>query len=160
MHIILGMYFSYACFYWLQKVLWYSGPEQKYRKLYTSISQQIMTAFSTYFLFRGLRSAGKIIITVMDQIRLTLEKILMTSSNGSIFRVTGPLWGGIHRSPMDSPLKGYWRGALMFTLICNWTNGWANNRDAGDLRRHRAHYGATVMIITNAITWVDDVHSQ
>ena len=74
MHIILGMYFSYACFYWLQKVLWYSGPKQKYRKLYTSISQQTMTAFSTYFLFRGLRSAGKMIITVMDQIRLTLEK--------------------------------------------------------------------------------------
>ena len=34
----------------------------------------------------------------------------------------------------------------MFPLICSWTNGWTNNRDAGDLRRHRAHYDVTVMV--------------
>ena len=33
----------------------------------------------------------------------------------------------------------------MFSLICAWTNGRVNNRDAGDLRRHRAHYDVTVM---------------
>ena len=27
-----------------------------------------------------------------------------------------------------------------------WTNGWANNRDTGDLRRHRTHYDVTVII--------------
>ena len=32
------------------------------------------------------------------------------------------------------------------SLICAWTNDWLNNRDAGDLRRHRAHYDATVMV--------------
>ena len=32
-----------------------------------------------------------------------------------------------------------------FSLICVWTNGWVNNRDAGDLKRHRAHYDVTVM---------------
>ena len=37
------------------------------------------------------------------------------------------------------------RGTLMFSLICVWTNGWVNNREAGDLRRHRAHYDVTVM---------------
>ena len=52
---------------------------------------------------------------------------------------------GIHRSPVNSPQKGQWHGALMFYLICAWTNGWANNRDAGDLRCHRAHYDVTVM---------------
>ena len=36
--------------------------------------------------------------------------------------------------------------ALMFSLTCARTNGWINNRDAGDLRRHRAHYDATVMV--------------
>ena len=46
---------------------------------------------------------------------------MMTSSNGNIFRVTG-------------------RGAMMFSLICAWINGWVKNRYAGDLRRHRAHY--------------------
>ena len=46
---------------------------------------------------------------------------------------------------MDSPHKGQWRWALMFSLNCAWTNVWANNRDSGDLRRHRTHYGVTVM---------------
>ena len=54
----------------------------------------------------------------------------------------------IHRSPMNFPHKGQWRGALMFSLICGWINGWVNNRGAGDLRRHRAHYDAIVMIYT------------
>ena len=69
---------------------------------------------------------------------------MMTSSNGNIFRVTGPLWG-IHRSPVNSPHKGQWRGTLKFSLICAWTNGWINNLDASDLTRHRAHYDVTVM---------------
>ena len=51
----------------------------------------------------------------------------------------------IQRSPVNSPRKGQWRRALIFSLICAWTNGWANNRDAGDLSRHRAHYNVTVM---------------
>ena len=34
----------------------------------------------------------------------------------------------------------------MFSLICVWTNGWTNNRDAWNLRRHGAHYGITVML--------------
>ena len=29
---------------------------------------------------------------------------------------------GIHRSPVNSPHKGQWRGALMFSLICVWIN--------------------------------------
>ena len=33
----------------------------------------------------------------------------------------------------------------MFSLIYAWINGWVNNREAGDLRRHRAHYDAIVM---------------
>ena len=52
-----------------------------------------------------------------------------------------PFVRGIHRSPENSPHKGQWRGALMFSLICAWINGWINNRKAGDLRRYRAHYG-------------------
>ena len=48
-------------------------------------------------------------------------------------------------SPMDFPHKGQWHGALMCSLICAWTNGWVNNRDVGDLRRHRVNYDVTVM---------------
>ena len=52
----------------------------------------------------------------------------------------------IHRSPVNSPLKGQWRRALMFSLIYAWINGWVSNDEAGDLRRHRAYYDVTVML--------------
>ena len=52
---------------------------------------------------------------------------------------------GIHRSRVDSPHKGQWRGTLMLSLICAWINDWVNKRGAGDLRRHRAHYDVIVM---------------
>ena len=55
----------------------------------------------------------------------------------------------IHRSPVNSPHKGQWRGALMFSLICTRINGWVNNGETGDLRRYRAHYDVTVMGCTN-----------
>ena len=57
-----------------------------------------------------------------------------------------PFVRGIHRFPMNSPHKGQWRGALMFTLICGRINGWVNNREAGDLRRYRAHSDVIVMV--------------
>ena len=56
-----------------------------------------------------------------------------------------PFVRGIHRWPVNSPHKGQWRGALMFSLICVWINGWINNGEAGDLRRYRAHHDVTVM---------------
>ena len=55
-----------------------------------------------------------------------------------------PFVRAIHRFPVNSPHKGQWRGALMFSLICVWISGWVNNREAGDLRRYRAHYDVTV----------------
>ena len=56
-----------------------------------------------------------------------------------------PFVRGILRSPVDSPHKDQWRGALVISLISAWTNGWANNGHAGDLRRHRAHDDVTVV---------------
>ena len=72
---------------------------------------------------------------------------MMTSSNGNIFRVTGPLskeftgnrWIPITKA-RDAEL------ALMFSLICAWINGWLNNRGAGILRLHSAHYDVIVML--------------
>ena len=62
---------------------------------------------------------------------------MKTSSNGNIFRVTGRLCGEFTgpRSPVNSPHKVQWHGALMFSLICVWINDWVNSREAGDLRR-------------------------
>ena len=54
---------------------------------------------------------------------------------------------GIHGSPVNSPHRGQWRGALMFSLIWAWINRWVNNRETGDWRRHRAHYDVIVMTI-------------
>ena len=64
---------------------------------------------------------------------------MMTSSNRNIFWVTGPLCGEF------TAHKGQWREALMFSLICVWINGWVNNGEAGDLRRHHGHYDVNVM---------------
>ena len=68
-------------------------------------------------------------------------------------------------SPVNSPHKGQWRGAMMFTLICARINGWVNNREAGDLRRYHTHYDVIVIQIPHCnrhcyinnysdITWV------
>ena len=70
--------------------------------------------------------------------------LMMTSSNGNISALP-VLYEGNHRSPVDSPQKGQWRGALVFFLICAYTNGCLNNQDVGDLRCHRAHYGVIVI---------------
>ena len=34
-----------------------------------------------------------------------------------------PFVRGMHRWPVNSPHKGQWRGALMFSLICAWIDG-------------------------------------
>ena len=62
---------------------------------------------------------------------------IMTSSNGNIFRVTGHLCGEF------TDHQGQWRRALMFCFIYAWINGWVTNREAGDLRRHRAFHDVT-----------------
>ena len=46
----------------------------------------------------------------------------------------------------NSPHKGQWRGALMFSLNWAWINGGVKKREAGDLRPHLPHYDAIVMI--------------
>ena len=38
----------------------------------------------------------------------------------------------------------------MFSLICTLINGWVNNREAGNLRRHGAYYDVTVITLAGA----------
>ena len=45
--------------------------------------------------------------------------------------------------PGEFPAQRLW--ALIFSLICVWINDWVSNREAGDLRRYRAHYDVIVM---------------
>ena len=65
------------------------------------------------------------------------RSLWMTSSNGDIFRVIGPLRGEF--------TGRQWRGALVFSVICACATGWLNSLNAVELRRHRAHYDITVM---------------
>ena len=67
---------------------------------------------------------------------------MMTSSNGNIFRVTGLLCGGFTGHRWMPRTK-----TLTISMICAWTNRWANNKDNGDLKRYRAHYDVIIMII-------------
>ena len=55
-------------------------------------------------------------------------------------------WPVDYRSPVNSPHKGRWREALIFSLTCVWKNGWVNNGEAGGLRRYRTHYDVNLML--------------
>ena len=71
---------------------------------------------------------------------------MMTSPNGNIFHVTGLLWGEFtgHRwIPLTKASD-----AELWVLLspAPWINGWVNNREAGNFRRHRAHYDVIVMV--------------
>ena len=88
---------------------------------------------------------------------------MMMSSNGNIFRLTGHMCGEFTGPRlMNYPHKVQWRGALMFSLIYVWINGWVNNREASDLRRYCAHYDVTVMkwFLNNFCTLAVEIHPQ
>ena len=100
---------------------------------------------------RHLREGSDAGVPMQRDSNMEKNSHMMTSSNRKLSALLAlcegnrPLWGN---PPVtgDFPHKGQWSGALMFSLICSWTNVWANNRDAGDLGSHHAHYDATVMI--------------
>ena len=95
------------------------------------------------------------VITTIDSVLQYIFKIELVSFYDTLvhddvikwkhFPRYWPFVRRIHRSPVNSPHKGQWRGALMFSLICIWINSWVNNPEAGDLRRHRAHCYVSVM---------------
>ena len=66
---------------------------------------------------------------------------------------------GIHWSLVNSRHKGQRRGALMFSLICDWTNGWENSREAGDLRLYHAHHIIVMTFWCLAISRPSDDHN-
>ena len=82
-----------------------------------------------------------------DQICKT--NIMMTSSNGTIFRVTGPLCEEFTGEfPSQRPVTQ----RFDIFCVCAWINCWVNNREAGDLRRRRPHYDVAVMLFCASFT--------
>ena len=71
----------------------------------------------------------------------------MTPSNGNIFRVIGPLCGEFTDHLWIPLTKAGDAELWCFLWSTPWINGWINNREAGDLRRHRTHYDVNVMAI-------------
>ena len=71
--------------------------------------------------------------------------IISSSSNGKnpafLARCTGnsPVTGDF---PSQRPVTR----SFDVSTICAWMNCWVNNREAGDLRRQRAHYVGTAML--------------
>ena len=96
--------------------------------------------FMVHSLMYWFGYAADISMQTESRFAVQIIKYMMTSPNGTILRVTGPLCGDEFPSH-----KCQWRGALMFSLICPWTKIWVNNREAGGLRRHPAHYNVIVM---------------
>ena len=68
---------------------------------------------------------------------------MMTSSNGNIFRVTGPLFTGEFHA--QRAVTGSFD--VFFDLQLSWTD----NREAGDLRRHRAHYDVIAQCVMHKL---------
>ena len=77
------------------------------------------------------------------------QKSMMTSSNGNIFRVPGLLCG-------NTPVTGEFPAQRPVTQSFGvfFDLRWANNGDAGDLRRHRAHYDVIVMFNTRRLVYM------
>ena len=71
--------------------------------------------------------------------------IIVTSSNGNIFRVILAICVGNSPVTGEFPAQRPVTRGFGVSLICAWINGWVNNRGASDFRRHRAHYDVTLM---------------
>ena len=87
----------------------------------------------------------------------TKKICMMTSSNGNIFRVTGPLCGeftGPGEFPAQRPVTLSFDVFFDLRLI----NDWVNNREAGDLRRYRGHYDVIVMRLWSSLIHISDIY--
>ena len=103
----------------------------------STVGLQLISNTNT-MIYLALNSTGPLTGTIKLFVHVNVIK-------WKLFPRYWPFVWGIHRSPVNSPHKGQWRGALMFSLICAWINSRVNNREAGDLRHHRAHYDVVVM---------------
>ena len=66
------------------------------------------------------------------QMEIYSELLALCSGNSSV--------------PIEFPSQRLVTRSFDVSLICTWPNGCVNNRNDGDLRRHRAHYDVNVVI--------------
>ena len=95
--------------------------------------------YGTGIEFLPLRRHGAVIVAFIP------ADDMMTSSNGNIFCVTGPLCGEFTGHRWIPLTKASDAELWCFLWSAPWINGWVSNREAGDLRRHHAHDDVSVM---------------
>ena len=145
--------------------IWYNAPMFCREAIFVKYCSTIVSCMSWLTLLRLLTARGKIVVKwdYYEEMGYCMSDIISLWNTTTYtpdgwqnhddvikwkhFPRNWPFVRGIHRSPVNSSHKGQWRGALMFSLICVWINDWVNNREAGDLRRYRAHSDVIVMLI-------------
>ena len=150
--------------YWM---LWWSyrseiwqASRQRCRRCACQISERLFKSKPKSHGFETSRDLALIRLTAwwIQRPRLTLYLCQCYAANTwwrhemETFSALLAICAGNSPVLVNSPHKGQWRGALVFSLICVWNNGWENNREAGDLRRYRAHYDVIVMSIVIYLT--------
>ena len=146
---------------WPAKVIWFgdagnmSPTHDKINNIVTNLTIQLTNTGGEYSApLNGLGHWEQRVVNrdahfvVTDGIEVVITT-MMTSSNGNIFRVTGPLCGeftGPGKFPAQRPVTQ----SFDVSLICARINDWVNNREAGDLRRHHGHYDVNLMTTSGA----------
>ena len=133
------------------KFLWQTFHSSPVNVRYIWVWVQLLTYFSQLALLFFLQQYWTVCYHWIRVIRLYQPQRMYNNYHDAIIKGNiisfpryWPFVRGIHRSPVNSPHKGQWHRALMFSTP--WINGWVNNREAGDLRRHRPHYDVIVMM--------------
>ena len=122
-----------------------SGMESGHIKLYPAYKELIekwwqIPAFSQIFCYGDRFRQSYSVYWTQSVNSANGSFLIMTSSNGNIFRVTGHL---CREFTAQRPVT--WSFDVFCDLRLN--NDLINNREAGDLRRYRAHYGVILILL-------------
>ena len=102
--------------------------------------------FNTYAKYHCSKLGHAVVMNIWNIDARQRQKYPWWRHQMETFSALLALCAGNSPVPVTSPHKGQWRGALMFSLIWTRINDWVNNREPGDLRRHRGHYDVSVML--------------
>ena len=83
----------------------------------------------TLYLLSSIRSWGD---SILDKVYDFALSVTWWRHQMETFSALLAIYAGNSPVPVNSLHKGQWCGALMFSLITAWMNGWVNTREAGD----------------------------
>ena len=80
--------------------------------------------------------------SILEQVQTNNKASWWRHQIGTLSALLDLYWGKSRWVPLTKASDAVF---FMFSLICAWTNARTNNRDTGNMRRHRIHYDVTVM---------------